>query len=168
MRYIIKENWHYYLPFYVWPRFNKVISFDVELPSMTWYDSAIPAGWNKLLMVGRFLHYSDYATIGWQWWDAQPGDDNVYKGRVLKMAAVYHDNWSFPEWKIFDGTMSHESKLKCKIERYDDSTIFSVNDQTIPVPVNIRGNWVRSPYFGGRGKAQYFHSIKIDVNNSRD
>lgn len=146
----------------------------VKFPETSWYGQQAWTGWNKLLMIGKFIHYADYTTVAWKWVDAEPGDPNAFKGRVLKLAAFYHDDWNLFKWVEFDGTFPLNEPINLEIVRYKNQTDYfcwvgetmgdkSKTSQVISVDVGIAGNWIMSPYFGGRSKAQYTHCLDIEI-----
>lgn len=169
MNYWIPENSHIYLPGFVLPYFKKDLHFEVEFPTTTWYDENVQAGWNKLLMLGKLFHYADYCTIGWQWMNPNEWtpEDTIFKGRTLCLAAVWHNDWNYPKWEHL-GYYKHSEPIICTIFRAVDGTVFSAyQDKDHKAVFNtedqIRGRWIRSPYFGGRSKSQFQHILKIKM-----
>lgn len=177
MNYYIREGGKFYLPI-PWlipirPYFKDHLKFKITFPESSWYGKQKHPGWNKTLMLGKFLHYADYMTMAWRWKDAQAGDTNVFKGKVLRLAAYWHDDWDLFKWNEFPFNFKVSEPMIIGYYRYEKDTIWTVRQDGVTPPVSrarthsemihIDGNWLRSPYFGGKESAQYQHVLKTKI-----
>lgn len=162
-RWIIPVNLHYYQPFLITFPLKRNLKITFRFPKMCWYSNNVPSGWNKMVRIGRLISYADYATIGFQVVDASPGDKHILQGRVMKLAAYWHDDWGIYQYVQFPVTVPWNKKCKALIVRGDNYTEFIVKiegvDYQIIRDTTIDGQVIWSPYFGGKGRAEYLHSF---------
>lgn len=176
MKYYIRENGKWYIsplltPLRPYCKHN--LDFDIIFPESSWYPKQDNPGWNKTLMLGRFFHYGDYMTMAWRWDDPRPGDAHVLRGRVLRLAAYWHDEWGLYQVRELPFTFLPCKDILIGYYRFDDETIWTCYQEGVtphPVesyvhrePIIIEGNWLRNPYFGGQERAYYQHTLDIKI-----